>query len=370
MGMVEIIRRKLVDLPINYSLNYYWCSGFILSAFVVIQVIRGVLLSFLYTADRIHSFFIVVNIGKDSFYSWCIRYWHVWGVTLIFLLLFIHLGRALYYSRYSKKGVWNIGFVLYLLMMVEAFTGYVLPWHQMSYWAATVLTSIINRIPIIGPVLFMYIVGGFSVCKDTLVRMFSVHICLGFVILGLIVLHLFYLHLAGSKNPLCLLSFSDVVFFHCYFTVKDFMVFLGGVVMVFCCLFFCPNILLGVDRFLEVNVMSTPVSIKPEWYFLMFFSMLRCMESKVGGVVLILSFLFFMWVPTSNYSSVYFLSRQLVFWIIVNLFFALTYFGLYHPEYPYLYVCRVFSVLSVAFMFIFKLFWVDSLVLFDLYLDD
>nr|AJP00022.1 cytochrome b [Raillietina tetragona] len=360
MTLLSSVRRNLIDLPINYSLNYYWCSGFVLSAYIVMQIVSGVLLSFLYTANGVISFYVVSNLTNDSFYSWCVRYWHLWGVTLIFVLLFVHLGRALYYSSYSKKGAWNVGFLLYLLMMVEAFTGYVLPWHQMSYWAATVLTSIINSVPIIGEVLFMYIVGGFSVNNDTLVRMFSVHVCLGFVILGLILLHLFYLHAVGSNNPLCLLSFSDIIFFHCYFTVKDFMVFLGSIIIIFCCLFICPDLLLGVDSFLEANSMSTPVSIKPEWYFLAFFSMLRCVESKVGGIALILSFLFFLWIPTCNYSSAYFLSRQLVFWFIISVFFALTYFGSCHPEYPYLIVCRVFSVLLVAFMFIFKLFWTSS----------
>lgn len=219
----------------------------------------------------------------------------------------------MYYSSYCKKGVWNIGFVLYLLMMVEAFTGYVLPWHQMSFWAATVLTSIVNRVPVVGATLYMYIVGGFSVNSDTLMRMFSVHVCLGFIILGIIVLHLFYLHLVGRKNPLCSLSFSDIVFFHCYYTVKDSLFFFGRIVLIIRFLLFCPNLLSGVDRFLEANTMNTPVRIKPEWYFLMFFSMLRCIESKVGGIVVILSFLFFMWIPTKNYSSAYFLSRQLVF---------------------------------------------------------
>nr|UTE83532.1 cytochrome b [Raillietina sp. HL-2022] len=370
MSGMSVIRRNFIDLPINYSLNYYWCSGFVLSGFIVMQIATGILLSFIYIADSTSSFYIISSISNDSFYSWCVRYWHLWGVTLIFLLLFVHLGRALYYSSYSKKGVWNIGFLLYLLMMVEAFTGYVLPWHQMSYWAATVLTSIINSVPVVGPTLFMYIVGGFSVNSDTLVRMFSVHVCLGFIILGLMVLHLFYLHLVGSNNPLCLVSFSDVVFFHCYYTVKDFMVFLSSVIIIICCLMLCPDLLLGVDSFLEANSMSTPVSIKPEWYFLMFFSMLRCIESKVGGITLILSFLFFMWVPTSNYSSAYFIYRQLIFWAIVCSFLVLTYFGSCHPEYPYLLICRVFSVLSVTFMFIFKLFWVDSRKLFLLYSND
>lgn len=361
--MISIIRRKLIDLPTKYSLNYYWCSGFVLSAFVVVQILSGVLLSFLYVASGFGSFFVIVNLTNDSFFTWCLRYWHIWGVTMIFVLLFVHMARALYYSSYMKVGAWNVGFLLYLLMMVEAFTGYVLPWHQMSYWAATVLTSIIYSIPVVGDILFMYIVGGFSIRNDRLTRMFSVHVCLGFIILILMIVHLFYLHLSGSNNPLCCLSFRDVIYFHSYFTVKDFMVFVVMVLITFCCLLLDPDMLVGIDSYLEAKSMSTPVRIKPEWYFLVFFSMLRCIESKVGGITIILSFLFFLWFPTCNYASTYSLSRQLMFWSIVCLFLVMTYLGSRHPEYPYLDVCRVFSFLSVTFMFIFKLFWVDRSML-------
>lgn len=355
--MVDIIRRNLIDLPTNYSLNYYWCRGFMLSMFMLIQVITGVVLSFLYVADYTNRFFIVMNLSNDSFFTWCVRYLHIWGVSVLFILLFIHMGRALYYSRYTKRGVWNVGFILYLLMMGEAFTGYILPWHQMSYWAATVLTSIVESLPVVGITIYSYIVGGFSVRGVTLVRVFSVHVCLGFVILGLIVIHLYYLHKSGTNNPLCIVSFSDVVYFHSYFTIKDFMCFLWCLLVVVFVVFYVPDVLVDIEGYLEANRMSTPVRIKPEWYFLMFFSMLRCIESKLGGMLLIISFLFFMWVPTYKVSSSYFFIRQLIFWSIVRLFFCLTYMGGCHPEYPYLFVCRRFSLLIVALMFIFKLLW-------------
>lgn len=361
--MVRVVRRNLIDLPINYSLNYYWCSGFVLSAFMVVQVLTGVILSFLYVADTTVRFFMVMNLSNDSFFTWCIRYWHMWGVTVLFFLLFVHMGRALYYSSYSKKGVWNVGFVLYLLLMGEAFTGYILPWHQMSYWAATVLTSIVEGIPIFGNIIYSYIVGGFSVTGVTLIRVFSLHVILGFVILGLIVIHLFYLHKSGTNNPLFSSSFTDVVYFHSYFTVKDFMRFLMVVFIVLFMLCYFPDALVDVEGYLEANSMRTPISIKPEWYFLRFFSILRCIESKLGGIALILSFLFFMWIPTYNKSRSYFIFRQFIFWLIVSLFISLTYLGSCHPEYPYLFICQIFSVLMVALMFIFKLLWSGNNVL-------
>lgn len=355
-----MFRRNFVDLPISYSLNYYWSSGFTLSMFIGLQIIRGMILSLLYTAERLMRFSIVVKLCTESFFVWCIRYWHVWGVSMIFVLLFVHMGRALYYSRYNKGGVWHIGVFLYMLMMIEAFTGYVLPWHQMSYWAATVLTSIVESVPFVGPVVYRYIVGGFSVSSSTLIRMFSLHVSLGFVIVGLMVLHLIYLHKVGTNNPLGVTSFRDIVFFHSYYTVKDLVFFLICGLFVVGFMWVAPDLLIGVDGYMEANVMSTPVSIKPEWYFLMFFSMIRCMETKLGGVMLVLSFLFFVWVPTCNYVSSYFMGRQLLFWVIVNLFFVLIYFGMCHSEYPYLGICRVCRILLVALMFIFKLFWVDG----------
>lgn len=356
--MISVIRRNLVDLPINYSLNYYWCRGSMLSLFMVVQVVTGVVLSFLYVADPLVRFSVVMDLSSESFYGWCLRYWHIWGVKVLFILFLFHIGRSLYYSRYRKKRVWKVGFTLYLLLMGEAFTGYILPWHQMSYWAATVLTSVVDRLPVFGPVLYKYIVGGFGVTDVTLIRVFSVHVCLGFLIIGLIIVHLFYLHKRGTKNPLFLISsFSDLIYFHSYFSVKDFMCFIFVSLFILFVMFFSPDALMDVEGYLEADVMSTPVRIKPEWYFLMYYSILRCIESKLGGLRLILAFLFFLWVPTFNKARVYFFSRQLVFWAIVRLFFSLTYFGGCHPEYPYLFICKVFSVGIVAFLFLFKLLW-------------
>nr|YP_001218769.1 cytochrome b [Echinococcus vogeli]BAF56523.1 cytochrome b [Echinococcus vogeli] len=355
--MVVLFRRNLVDLPINYSLNYYWSSGFVLSMFMVLQIFTGVLLSFLYVADFMCSFFMVMNLSNDSFFTWCLRYWHMVGVNVLFILLFFHMGRALYYGSYVKKGVWNVGFVLYLLVMGEAFTGYILPWHQMSYWAATVLTSIVDSLPIFGSMVYKYVVGGFSVSGITLIRVLSVHVCLGFVILGLMVVHLFYLHKGGSSNPLfSFCSFGDLVYFHSYFSVKDLVLFLVTCGLVVFWLFFVPDLLVDIEAYLEADYLNTPVSIKPEWYFLAFYAILRCINSKVGGLLLIISFIFFLWVPTSGSSSVYSVWRQVNFWLIVSLFLSLTYLGGCYPEYPYLVVCQLFSLMMVLMMFVFKVY--------------
>nr|YP_002117986.1 cytochrome b [Echinococcus ortleppi]ARO49940.1 cytochrome b [Echinococcus ortleppi]ARO49951.1 cytochrome b [Echinococcus ortleppi]ARO49962.1 cytochrome b [Echinococcus ortleppi]BAF56535.1 cytochrome b [Echinococcus ortleppi] len=355
--MIVLFRRNLIDLPINYSLNYYWSSGFVLSVFMILQIFTGVLLSFLYVADFMCSFFMVMNLSNDSFFTWCLRYWHMIGVNVLFILLFFHMGMALYYGSYVKKGVWNVGFVLYLLVMGEAFTGYILPWHQMSYWAATVLTSIVDSLPIVGSIVYKYVVGGFSVSGITLVRVLSIHICLGFVILGLMVVHLFYLHKVGNSNPLfSFYSLNDLVYFHSYFSVKDLVLFLVVCSLVVFWLFFVPDLLVDIEAYLEADYLNTPVSIKPEWYFLAFYAILRCINSKIGGLLLIVSFVFLLWIPTEGGSSVYSIWRQINFWLIVSLFLSLTYLGGCHPEYPYLAVCQLFSVIMVLMMLVFKLY--------------
>ncbi|VDL58337.1 unnamed protein product [Hymenolepis diminuta] len=259
--MINVIRRNLIDLPTNYS-------GFMISIFMVIQILTGVVLSFLYVANSAERF------------------------------------------------------ILYLLLMGEAFTGYILPWHQMS-------------LPIFGPTVYKFVVGGFSVTGFTLVRVFSVHVCLGFVILGLMMLHLFYLHKSGSKNPLfSVSSFSDLVYFHSYFSIKDFMCFVMVFLLIVCLLFYTPDGLVDIEAYLEADPMNTPVRIKPEWYFLTFYAILRCIKSKLGA-------------PTFKKSCAYFVSRQM--------YTSLVYLGGCHPEYPYLYVCQLFSTLMVILMFLFKL---------------
>nr|UDU84942.1 cytochrome b [Orientocreadium sp. HS] len=356
--MLSLIRSNVVDLPTNLSLSYLWCGGFMISAFLVVQIISGVILSFLYVADVGMSFGCVLDFTNESIFVWLVRYFHIWGVTFIFILIFLHMGRSLYYSSYTKVGVWNVGFILYLLMMIEAFLGYVLPWHQMSYWAATVLTSILNSVPVFGSSLYSFIVGGFGVTNVTLVRIFSAHVCLAFVIIGLSVIHLFYLHKNGSNNPLFVSGgYSDVVLFHSYFTNKD-----GFILMVlasfFCAfIFVSPDLVLDIESYIEANPLVTPVSIKPEWYFLPFYAMLRSVESKLGGLILVLVFLFVLWLPSYNCSCSYSLSRQYLFWFMTSLFILLSYLGACHPEAPFIFISKISSLLIVSSLFLFKGLW-------------
>nr|ALD62339.1 cytochrome b [Echinostoma hortense] len=318
--MIFLIRSNVVNLPTNVSLNYLWCGGFMISFFLILQVVSGVILSLLYVADSCLSFGCVLSFTSEGLFLWLFRYSHIWGVTFIFILFFVLMGRALYYSSYSMFGVWNVGFVLYLLMMIEAFLSYILPWHQMSYWAATVLTSVLNSIPIVGSVLYKFVVGGFSVTNVTLVRVFSAHVCLAFVILGFSVIHLFYLHKGGSNNPLFVFGgYGDVILFHSYYTTKDGFVLMcwGALLLV------CPDLVLDVESYIEADPLVSPVSIKSEWYF---FSLL-CYASfySVNGWSVNSGFSFFICFMVAHLnsilrlwfsSSVCFLMKGFNFWFI------------------------------------------------------
>lgn len=329
-----------------------------ISSFLVFQLMSGIILSFLYVADSSLSFYCVVDFTNGGLFTWFVRYLHIWGVTFIFLLFIIHMGRSLYYSSYSKLGVWKVGFILYLLMMAEAFLGYILPWHQMSYWAATVITSILQRVPVFGGVLYKFIVGGFSVTNVTLVRVFSAHVCLAFIIVGFSVIHLFYLHLGGSKNPLKIPGgYRDVVSFHSFFTNKDGLVLFFLLLVCSTALIFFPDLVLDTEAYIEADPLVTPVKIKPEWYFLAFYAMLRSVESKIGGLILVVAFLFLLWVPTYNTSCGYRVGRQIVFWWFSSVFLLLTYLGSCHPEDPYIIISQLARGRAVVLLFIFKSFW-------------
>nr|YP_009829428.1 cytochrome b [Enterogyrus malmbergi]QJD07090.1 cytochrome b [Enterogyrus malmbergi] len=356
--MLKLFRSNLVDLPTNASLNYYWCSGFMVSGFLAVQIVSGIILSLLYVADVNLSFPCVMEITNDSMFSWVTRYVHIWGVSFIFIVFIAHMGRALYYSSYTKVAVWNVGFVLYIMMMVEAFLGYILPWHQMSYWAATVLTSIVQSVPFIGMKLYEFIVGGFSVTNVTLVRVFAAHVVLAFVIIGLSLLHLFYLHKVGSNNSLFVSNgYSDAVHFHSYYTSKDAFCLLVLYTACLGLIFSVPDLVLDVESYLHADPLVTPASIKPEWYFLFYYAMLRSVSSKIGGLVLVIVFLFLLWVPTSNYSCCYFVSRQVIFWVIFSQLVLLSYLGACAPEDPYVLVSQVSSFISVFSLFLFKFCW-------------
>nr|YP_009121398.1 apocytochrome b [Thecamonas trahens]AJF36627.1 apocytochrome b [Thecamonas trahens] len=285
--LLSIVNNMLIDYPAPVNLSYLWNFGSLAGVVLVTQIITGIALAMHYTPHVDLAFISVEHIMRDVNYGWLIRYLHANGASMFFIVVYIHIFRGLYYGSYTspRAMLWSIGVIIFLAMMATAFMGYVLPWGQMSFWGATVITNLFSAIPIIGNDLVLWLWGGFSVDNATLNRFFSLHYLVPFVIAGLVVAHLIALHEHGSNNPLGIESHLDKVPFHPYYTVKDlygavmFLIFFAVFV------FFYPNTLGHPDNYIPANPLVTPTHIVPEWYFLPFYAILRSIPDKLGGVL-------------------------------------------------------------------------------------
>jgi len=289
LPIVRLAYDSAIDYPTPKNLNYWWTFGGILAFCLVTQILTGVVLAMHYVPNADLAFNSVEHIMRDVNYGWMIRYIHANGASMFFLAVYIHIGRGLYYGSYKapREVLWLLGCVIYLLMMATAFMGYVLPWGQMSYYGAVVITSLFGAIPYVGNALTTWLWGGFSVGNDTLNRFFSLHYLLPFMIAGVVGLHIWALHVPGNNNPtgVSVKSKADTVPFHPYYTVKD-----GFAIVVFMILFayyvsYAPNALARADNYIPANPLQTPAHIVPEWYFLPFYAMLRAVPNKLLGVL-------------------------------------------------------------------------------------
>lgn len=271
------------------NLSYLWSFGSIAGIGLMIQIITGIVLAMHYTPHVDHAFNSVERIMRDVPYGWLIRYTHAVGASMFFAAVYAHILRGLYYGSYKRPReiLWWFGIIIFLAMMATAFMGYVLPWGQMSFWGATVITNLFSAIPGIGEAIVQWLWGGFSVDNPTLNRFFSLHYLLPFVILGLVVIHLVALHTHGSNNPTGVEAKTkkDTIPFHPYYTVKDFVGFGFFFILFFYFVFFAPNTLGHPDNYIPANPLVTPEHIVPEWYFLPFYAMLRAVPDKLGGVL-------------------------------------------------------------------------------------
>ncbi len=331
------------------NLNYMWNMGSIAGIALVIQIITGLFLSMHYTPDVDKAFESVEKIMRNVNYGWLIRYMHAVGASMFFVAIYLHIFRALYYGSYKKPRelLWQIGLVIFLTIMATAFMGYVLPWGQMSYWGATVITNLFSAIPFIGENIVTWLWGGFSVGNPTLNRFYSLHFLLPFIIVALVVIHIWALHTHGSNNPTGVkLKDKDMINFHPYYTVKDFVGF-GVYFLIFAYfIFYKPNLLGHPDNYTPANPLVTPAHIVPEWYFLPFYAILRAVPSKLGGVLMMFGsilILFFMpWldkspVRSSNYRPLY----KWAYWAFLIDCLILGYVGGKPAEEPYLTISRV-----------------------------
>nr|ATD53010.1 cytochrome b [Psammotettix sp. EMHAU-2015-Zz053036] len=336
----SIINNSLIDLPAPINLSAWWNFGSILGVCLMIQLISGILLSMHYTANVEMAFNSVSHITRDVNYGWLMRNIHSNGASLFFICMYMHVGRGLYYGSYHLIKTWNMGIIIMLASMATAFLGYVLPWGQMSFWGATVITNLLSAIPYVGSILVNWIWGGFSVDNATLSRFFSLHFMLPFMILMLVMIHLFFLHMTGSSNPLGLNSNLDKIPFHPFFSLKDLMGFSITLTLLISLTLSEPYMLSDPDNFTPANPMVTPVHIQPEWYFLFAYAILRSIPNKLGGVMaLFMSIIILGILPFSMKSKFkgiqFYPISQLNFWMYLVTVIMLTWIGARPVEYPY-----------------------------------
>nr|QZK26012.1 cytochrome b [Dendrohyrax dorsalis] len=348
--LLKTINNAFIDLPTPPNISTWWNFGSLLGACLIIQILTGLFLAMHYTSDTTTAFSSVSHICRDVNYGWMIRYLHANGASMFFVCLYAHIGRGIYYGSYLYSETWNIGILLLLATMATAFMGYVLPWGQMSFWGATVITNLLSALPYIGTNLVEWIWGGFSVDKATLTRFFAFHFIMPFIIVALAMVHLLFLHETGSNNPLGLVSNADKIPFHPYYTMKD----LAGMVLLILTLLtltlFFPDMLGDPDNYTPANPLNTPPHIKPEWYFLFAYAILRSIPNKLGGVIaLISSILILMLLPllhTSKQRSLMFRPiSQFLFWLLVADLITLTWVGGQPVEHPYTTISQMASAL-------------------------
>nr|YP_009368321.1 cytochrome b [Lepilemur microdon]ADP68465.1 cytochrome b [Lepilemur microdon] len=353
--LLKIINNSFIDLPTPPNISSLWNFGSLLGACLTIQIITGLFLAMHYTADTTTAFSSVTHICRDVNYGWAIRYIHANGASMFFLCLFAHVGRGLYYGSFTLLETWNVGIILLFSVMATAFMGYVLPWGQMSFWGATVITNLLSAFPYVGTDLVEWIWGGFSVGKATLTRFFALHFILPFVISALVMIHLLFLHETGSNNPLGTSSNSDKIPFHPYYTTKDFLGLLLLMLLLMTLTFFYPDLLGDPDNYTPANPLNTPPHIKPEWYFLFAYAILRSIPNKLGGVMaLILSILILAIIPllqpNKQQTMMFRPLSQFLFWILVADLLTLTWIGGQPVEDPFINIGQMASILYFSLM--------------------
>nr|YP_010950396.1 cytochrome b [Bathyraja maculata]WMI36326.1 cytochrome b [Bathyraja maculata] len=368
--LIKIINNLIIDLPAPINISIWWNYGSLLGLCLVIQILTGLFLAMHYTADISSAFSSVVHICRDVNYGWLIRNIHANGASIFFICIYVHIARGLYYGSYLNKETWNIGVILLLLLMATAFVGYVLPWGQMSFWGATVITNLLSAFPYIGSILVEWIWGGFSVDNATLTRFFAFHFLFPFLITALMFLHILFLHEMGSNNPTGLNSSMDKISFHPYYSYKDLLGFFILILFLMLLALFLPNLLGDAENFIPANPLITPPHIKPEWYFLFAYAILRSIPNKLGGVLaLLFSILILMLVPllhtSKQRSSTFRPITQILFWILIAVTIILTWIGGQPVEQPFIIIGQIASIAYfLLFLILFPLigWWEDKIL--------
>jgi len=361
LPVVTMLQQEYGSFPTPRNFNYFWNFGALAMINLMIMIATGIFLAMNYVPHTALDFDSVERIMRDVHFGWLLRYVHMNGASMFFIIIYIHIWRGLYYGSYKapRELLWMFGVVILLLLMATAFLGYVLPWGQMSFWGATVITNLFSAIPVIGPTIVTYLWGAFSVDNPTLNRFFSLHYLMPFMIVGVVFLHVAALHITGSNNPLGIepKGPQDTLPFHPYYTAKDSVGIVVYLAVFAALVFFAPNYLGHADNYIPANPLVTPAHIVPEWYFLPFYAVLRAVPDKLGGVILmgaaILVLFFLPWLDTSKVRSLRFRPITRVFFLLwtVN-FFVLTWVGAMPAEQPYVLISQVCTMIYFCYFLV------------------
>nr|AII02261.1 cytochrome b [Rhodoneura mellea] len=367
--ILKIINSSLIDLPTPSNISSWWNFGSLLGLCLMIQIITGLFLTMYYTSNIEMAFYSVNYICRNVNYGWLIRTLHANGASFFFICIYFHIGRNIYYESFNFKYTWLVGVMILFLLMATAFMGYVLPWGQMSFWGATVITNLLSAIPYLGSMLVNWIWGGFAVNNATLTRFYTFHFLLPFIIAMMTMIHLLFLHQTGSNNPLGINSNLDKIPFHSFFTFKD---LIGFIIMLFFLIMLTltnPNMLGDPDNFVPANPLVTPIHIQPEWYFLFAYAILRSIPNKLGGVIaLVMSILILVILPFTFNKKIqgiqFYPINQLMFWSMVITLILLTWIGARPVEIPYILTGQILTIIYFSYFIlnpIMNKFW-DKLI--------
>jgi len=355
--LLKILNNTLVDLPTPNNISTWWNFGSLLGLCLIIQSLTGLFLTIHYTADINLSFDSINHICRNVNYGWLLRTLHANGASFFFFCIYLHIGRRLYYNSFLFYHTWLIGVLILFTTIGTAFIGYVLPWGQMSFWGATVITNLLSAIPYLGINLVQWLWGGYSIDNATLTRFFSFHFFLPFIIIAITIIHLFFLHQTGSNNPLGINRNSDKIPFHPFFSLKDIYGFIIIIIILLFLTILFPYKLNDPDNFIPSNPLITPPHIQPEWYFLFAYAILRSIPNKLGGVIaLIFSIFILFFIPLIHIRKFqgiqYYPINQFIFWIILTFIILLTWIGANPVETPYILTGQIFTIFYFSYFFL------------------
>nr|YP_009441823.1 cytochrome b [Simianus niponicus]AOY39459.1 cytochrome b [Simianus niponicus] len=348
--VTKIINNALIDLPSPSNISTWWNFGSLLGLCLMIQIITGMFLAMHFTASIDSAFNSMIHICRDVNYGWLLRTIHANGASFFFICIYSHIGRGMYYSSYNLHLTWTVGVLIFFMVMATAFLGYVLPWGQMSFWGATVITNLVSAIPYLGTTIVQWLWGGFAVDNATLTRFFALHFILPFIITALVMIHLLFLHQTGSNNPMGTNSNIDKIPFHPYFSFKDIVGYMITLLILMILTLFNPYMLGDPENFTPANPLVTPVHIQPEWYFLFAYAILRSIPNKLGGVIaLAMSVAILFILPFTEkktfQSNQFYPLNKIMFWMMTTTVILLTWIGARPVEDPYIITGQILTII-------------------------